>query len=224
MNAERLSDLFEADVAVSIATKDMYNSPLFAEEYSAIGRSRPIRRREFTAGRAASRDALAKLGVPPMPIPSGANRLPEWPSGYIGSISHCSDLCCSVVGRALQARSLGVDVESASPLPADLYRLVFDEDEMAQLGSVQARVEFDLFKVGFSAKEAFYKCHYPMLQTFLDFRDVSIKIERAESLSEGKFYAVIKNKTSTAPEIDHEIIGRWCVDKQHVFCGATLPT
>lgn len=222
MNTEQLSKLFAVDVEASIATAEMYDAPLFAAEYSAIGRARLVRQREFAAGRAAARAALEKLGVTAAPLPPNADKLPEWPVGYVGSISHCHGFCCSVVARARQARSLGVDVENASPLEPDLYRLVFDDRELIHLEEQQEMVNFDLYKVGFSAKEAFYKCYYPIAKQFLDFKDVTIRIDPVKKNSNGKFSLIIKDSNKLYSNLDHRIIGSWHVNGDHVFTGATL--
>jgi len=222
MKTERLSTLFAAEVAASIATAEMYDAPLFAEEYLAINRSLRARRREFSAGRAAARAALEKLGLAAMPIPPSADRLPQWPKGYVGSISHCPGLCCSVVASISQIRSLGVDVENAAVLTADLRPLVFDDEEAMLLQAQQLAVGFDLYKVGFSAKEAFYKCYFPVTRQFLEFRDVFLRLTINDNGKSGSYYINVKDKNKYPFAIDKNISGRWLVDEEFVFSGATF--
>ena len=48
---------------------------------------------------------------------SGDWRLPIWPRGYLGSISHSGGLCVAHVGRRSDLLGIGVDVERPNALP-----------------------------------------------------------------------------------------------------------
>jgi len=222
MNRDQISTLFAADVEVAVATDEMYNSPLFPEEYEVISQSASVRRREFSAGRSAARSALANLGLAPIAIPPDENRVPKWPTGYVGSISHCAGFCCSVVSRVADAQSLGIDVEGLIPLPKDLHYIVFGENELAEMRKDQDKIPFDIYKIGFSAKEAFYKCYYPLSRQFLDFTDVNISIKVTSDLG-GEFKATIKDTNKRKFDIAPKIIGRWCANELYVFSGTTIP-
>jgi len=221
MNAERLSGLFSSGVAVAVATPDMYNAPLLGDEYVAVRTSVLHRQREFAAGRSAARLALEKLGLGALPILSGADRVPIWPQGYTGSISHCHGFCWSAVSCTSQVRSLGIDVEGDEPLSPELYPLIFDHEELINLAA-QTTAKIDLHKVAFSAKEAFYKCYYPVVRRFLEFRDVSLRLYSEEDAPEGRFSVVVKSPNSVNANIDRNITGRWCTGGGYIFAGATL--
>jgi len=128
--------------------------PLLAGE--ALPGAVPTRLREFAAGRAAARMAMASLGLPALPVPQGGDRAPVWPAGLNGSITHTRTACLAAV--TAQRTSLGIDLEKASPLSADLWPLVLSPDERAM---ADRDPEPGLrAKMVFCAKEAAYKAQY----------------------------------------------------------------
>lgn len=59
---------------------------------------------EFVTGRACARRALARLGVEPVPVPSGDRGEPFWPDGIVGSITHCDEYrACAAARRRMAA-------------------------------------------------------------------------------------------------------------------------
>jgi 4'-phosphopantetheinyl transferase EntD len=78
--------------------------------------------------------------------------------------------------------------------------------------------------VAFSAKEAIYKCLYPLTLRFLDFKDVEIIFSSSISstLNAGSFRARLCEPSRPGAELAAAIMGRWLVDAVRVYCGATL--
>jgi 4'-phosphopantetheinyl transferase EntD len=108
------STLFPDNVAVVVADNKMCITPLFSEEEAYIARDVASRKREFRAGRNASREALAMLGYKePVVILRDSFRRPLWPAGVVGSISHTTNCCIEVVAHSNDYRGVGVDVETA---------------------------------------------------------------------------------------------------------------
>lgn len=126
------------------------------------------RRREFRSGRNVARAALQALGQPTVSLPSDAHRRPIWPKGIHGSISHCDDLAMAVAARGLSG--IGVDVERAEPLSAEVSRYIM----------TGADIEFTPYDVDcwstrvFCAKEAFYKAVSHRLSFVPDFDEAAI--------------------------------------------------
>lgn len=146
----------------------------------------PRRRAEFIAGRACARHALVQLGERALAIPSGPDREPIWPEGIVGSISHCDSLAIAVVARRDDGfLALGVDIEAASPLEADLFESICTPAERHYLAS--ASDAGLLAKVIFSIKESVYKAQYPLTRTMLEFGDVDVTLD----LATGRFNAVV---------------------------------
>lgn len=125
---------------------------------------------EFVAGRLCADQSLRRLGVPaefPLPAPS---RLPLWPAGTLGSISHCSSLAVAAAARKSEYRALGVDVETLiSPKVAkDIQSSIAREDELIALEK-HVPCRWRSMTMLFSAKEALFKALYPQTGRFMDF-------------------------------------------------------
>ena len=171
-----IESLFPSSVATQVATAPMWQECLLPPEEVFVERALARRRREFTAGRACARAALAKLGVERGPLLSAPDRTPAWPDGVVGSISHCADLCAAAVARKLEFAGIGLDVERADPLESSLIGTVCAEEELEdaiRVTGLQAEVAA---KILFSAKETVYKCSYPLTRTWWDFRDVTVRL------------------------------------------------
>jgi 4'-phosphopantetheinyl transferase EntD len=221
MNTFELARLFTVPVAVCIATEGMYNAPLHPIEEAAVLRAVPKRRREFAAGRACARQALARLGAVAGPIPRGADGAPVWPRGVLGSIAHCDGLCAAVAAWEGEVRSIGLDLEVTAPLDSDLVTYVCNADEIDRLRTLPFVSGVDWPKLIFSAKEAFYKCYHPLARTFLDFREVSVTVDVTDSDTMGTFSAVI-NPDKPARDRCADFAGRWAVHETFVCAGVTL--
>jgi 4'-phosphopantetheinyl transferase EntD len=69
---------------------DVPDEPPFPGEADLVADAVEKRRREFVTTRRCARQALAQLGVPPVPIRPGPGRAPVWPAGVVGSLTHCA--------------------------------------------------------------------------------------------------------------------------------------
>src|SRR5687768_10978445 len=141
------------------------------EETQAVARAVEKRVLEFRRGRACARAALAQLGAPEGPIPVGAHRMPTWPAGYVGSITHCTGLVAAVAARADRIASVGLDAEPAAALPGEpRAHIVHPLDRPVRPGGV-------IEKVVFSAKESIFKALFPRAGIWLDFLDVAVRLD-----------------------------------------------
>lgn len=179
-----LVDLFPPRVISVVATDAMWEGRLFPEEADCVRGAVPERRREFTAGRVAARAALARLGVRSYPLVPDEDRVPVWPRGVIGSISHTRDLCAVSVTDRPDVRGLGLDLEEAAPLPRRVVPLVSTPRERER---IRGRDVTAPYRVLFSAKEAIYKSWYPPRREPLEFDDVDVSLDPTE----GTFYGEI---------------------------------
>ena len=184
-------------------------TPLWPEEENWVCNAVASRRQEFAAGRAAARTALARLGAPQAAIPVNPDRTPAWPHGFVGSITHCHGFCGAVVARERDVQGLGFDAEPAEPLPEGVGRIIYDEDEAAHFSALPAMNGLDWPKLAFSAKEAFYKCFFPLARMPLNFRDVQVRFT-----ADGGFE--IKSGKA-ASFLDGFVQGRWRMRDGLVF-------
>ena len=180
-----LRDLFPATVLIATSPPRACEAELFSEERALIERAVESRRREFATARVCARKLLAELGVEGFALLRGADRAPLWPTGVIGSISHCRDLCVAAVARRGALRSLGVDVEPAEPLEPALWRRILTPREATWLGSRETERRGRIVRLFFSAKEAVYKCVRAAGAPELGFHDVELDL----ALEEGRFAA-----------------------------------
>ncbi|HEX3883793.1 MAG TPA: 4'-phosphopantetheinyl transferase superfamily protein [Stellaceae bacterium] len=180
----------------------------------ALAAAIPRRRAEFVAGRLCARAALNALGAVSTEIPRAADGSPEWPAGFVGSISHTSGLAFAAACRAADAQSLGLDVERL--VAPDLAR------QLATIVATPAeRARFDLagaeFSIIFSAKEAVYKCLYPLVREFLEFTDVEI-----EAIGADRFTCRLTRALSAAFPAGTAIEGRYTILDGMIHAGVVL--
>ncbi len=171
---QALRGLLGPGIGIGVADPAAPEGVLWPQEESATARMVDKRRREFTAGRTAARAAMADLGLPPAPVPMCPDRAPLWPEGLTGSIAHCTTACIAAVAPLDQVRSIGLDIEEATPLAPDLWDTVLTPGERSWLDTCPPNDRGLLAKRIFSAKEAVYKAQYPLTGVVLGFEDVEI--------------------------------------------------
>ena len=156
---------------------------LFPAEWEDIAAATPVRQQDFIAGRQLARALSATLELPPHPLRRAKDRSPIWPDDRTGSLSHGKTLCVAAVGKRNEIHSVGIDVESVGRVEPKLWPTLFTEAEtthFASLDAGQVATETTLF---FSAKETFYKCQYPVTQSWVGFQDVEIQRRDDSTLS-----------------------------------------
>lgn len=208
--------LFPPEVVVVEATPEMYEGPLLPEEAPAVVKAVKKRRREFTAGRLAARAALQALGVPPVALPQEEDRTPRWPADVVGSITHTMGRCAAAVAKKGPLIGVGFDIEQALPLKPGMLRHIATPDEQEQLARLPAGVDWG--KVTFSAKEAFYKCYYPLARTFLGFHDVELEIDPEA----GTFVGAIINPDKPSFDGRRSMQGKLHIDDRYVTAAVAL--
>ncbi|MEU2758298.1 MULTISPECIES: 4'-phosphopantetheinyl transferase family protein [Streptomyces] len=70
--------------------RDLPLADLYPQEARIVERAVALRKREFATTRRCAREALARLGLPPVPILSDRHGAPRWPEGVLGSLTHCA--------------------------------------------------------------------------------------------------------------------------------------
>ena len=187
---------------------------LLKSEEALVEGAAQTRIEQFSAGRVCSRIALGRLGVAATtPLLRGEDRAPIWPPGFIGSISHTDTWCAAAVARTEDVRSLGIDLESSTPLKEALLKRVCTPKERDWLHELPAPGVTG--KILFSAKEAVYKCQYPLSNQFLGFHAVEIE------LGEDSFQAVFQQEAGGFKPGD-VISGRYLVEEGLVATACEL--
>ena len=108
-----LEQRFAGRVSAAVATPGdvAAAADLMPEERLAVAHAGAKRVREFTAGRVCARRLLEAYGVEDFALLSDADRVPRWPPGLVGSITHKADLCAVVVAERDSVAAVGIDVE-----------------------------------------------------------------------------------------------------------------
>ncbi len=181
----------------------------------------PGRQAEYKSGRLCARKAIEILGAAAMEIPSGEDGNPLWPPGFIGSITHSGRHAFAAVTWKSKALGLGLDVEQImSPSAAlEVAPLVATSSEYQSLLKRSVDAEL-LTSIIFSAKEAIFKCMYPLLKFRFDFTDVEMR-----SIDEvaGTFSFALGNMISMVLPRSLPLTGKMAVADGFVHTGVVLP-
>lgn len=186
---------------------------LFPSERGSVARSVESRVSEFAAGRLCARAGLAELGLKPTPLLPGSNRAPQWPSGFVGSITHTGSYCVAVVALEAQFAALGVDAERIGHVSPALWRLTMRAEELSRLRLLEEPARRKMATVIFSAKEAFYKCQHALTHSWLEFEDVAVDI------TEDAFEASVVREIHPLHRMLRPWAGRLKVDETFVVTG-----
>jgi 4'-phosphopantetheinyl transferase EntD len=184
-----------------------------------IAHAIPARRLEFATVRYCARQALRRIGVPPVPILPDADGAPRWPAGVIGSMTHCAGYRAAVVARSHRLRGIGIDAEPHAALPHPALDLVLRGEERARLHALAA-THGDLHwdRIVFCAKEAVYKACFPSTRWWLDFAEISVTVH-----AEGTFQARLLHAQPRIAGADLDgLAGRWVVDGGLVLAATAV--
>jgi 4'-phosphopantetheinyl transferase EntD len=164
---------------VAVETRgDWEDVSLWPTEEASLGNPVEKRRREFLTARACARRALGLLGLPPSPIPAGPHGEPCWPTGVVGSITHCAGYRACGLGHAASVAAIGIDAEPHAALPDGVLQQITLAQERAWVcarARVDPTVHWD--RLIFCAKEAVYKTWFPLVKRKLSFEDALIAIQ-----------------------------------------------
>ncbi len=148
---------------------------LHPEEREAVAGRPPRRVQEFAAGREAARQALVRLGTEAFAIPRSADRLPQWPEGVLGSISHSETLAGAAVTRDGRLAGLGMDLENSTiGRLGEIAHLIMTPGERVRIESSTEPGLSNEIARAFSSKEAVFKAVYPAVREAFDFTDIEI--------------------------------------------------
>jgi enterobactin synthetase component D len=147
----------------------------------------PERRvREVRAGRACAAEALRDAGATDLHVGVSEDRSPQWPAGFVGSITHTTTpsgtFACAAAVRRDQLRSIGIDSEAVlnEKTMHEVLPSVLDPAERAMAASCRAATPCAIATLAFSAKESLYKCLYPCARVFFYFADAELEWIRGE--------------------------------------------
>jgi 4'-phosphopantetheinyl transferase EntD len=212
-----LATILPEEVTVVEAEDWMWQAPLLPDEAEAVRHAGARRRREFAAGRTCARIALESVGLHQYALRRGADRLPRWPPGIVGSITHSKVYCAAAIGVYPRILGLGIDAEENAPLAIEETDLICSALELQRAARVSLPASVSVPRLIFSAKESFFKCYYPVVGQFLEFSDVTVSI-----IDCSRFVAELA--TDAAPTLlgRRHFEGRFLVDQYHILTAVVL--
>jgi 4'-phosphopantetheinyl transferase EntD len=175
-----IGDILPAGVAAAESFGDLPEAALFPAEEAIVANAVEKRRTEFATARACARAALAKLGLPAVPIGTGVRGAPQWPPGVVGSITHCAGYRASAVARGRDVVTIGLDAEPDERLPDGVLEAVSSLGERAMLSALAVSapgVSWD--RMLFCVKETVYKAWFPLTRRWLNFDEACVDIDPA---------------------------------------------
>lgn len=163
--------------AAALAVLPMSAGGTLPREEQELARAMaPERQHEFTIGRLAAHGALAAVGGPATAVLIGAAGEPLWPTAWVGSISHSRHHAAALVVSKRRVRSVGLDIVDERALDDRAAANLMTVPEVKRLiDAGWARDAESARRLVFSAKEAVFKCQYPLTGcASLDFLDVTL--------------------------------------------------
>ncbi len=216
----------------AVAVESLSDPPdavLFAEEERLLTQAVRKRRVEFTTVRHCARIALARLGLPAVPILPGEMGAPRWPDGVVGSMTHCAGYRAAVVGLSTDLVTIGVDAEPHEALPPDVLGTISlpeERERLVQLNAARPDVHWD--RLLFSAKESVYKSWFPLTRRWLDFEEANVEFEFGPEPDAGRpssFYArLLVPGPVVAGAALPGFAGRWMVRDGLLFTAIAVTT
>jgi len=210
---QAIAGLVEGRVGVAVTDPRDPQPDLMPREAALVARAIVKRQREFAAGRAVARAAMAQLGGEAQEILASEDRAPVWPAGWRGSITHKDRLCAAMVTQ--DAVSLGLDIEEATPLGEDLIPRICDADESAAIDGPEKGLHAKLI---FSAKEAAYKAQYPLSGLLFGFHHLHLSLDTQAQRFTATFRA-----PATPFQIGDRLLGRYTQVAGHFVTAVSVP-
>jgi len=221
--SSRMCSLFPPGVAAAELREKGDPGLLLPEEAVYLGRAVVKRAQEFAAGRVCARRALAEFGIFDFPIRVAGDRQPIWPDHMVGSITHTAGFCAAVVAERRCIGAVGLDSEVVGDVNCEIWPSICVPNETVWLASLPASQRAAAVTLIFSAKEAFYKCQYPVVRESLDFRDVSVEAA-AWGAPNGVFTIHPARNIAIAKDLTVPLQGRYLFHEQFVTAGMALAT
>jgi 4'-phosphopantetheinyl transferase EntD len=173
--AAEVSGLFPSGVIAAELTVAAPRELLTSAEKQLMARCAEKRIQDFAAGRACAHRALHELGILEFSLLAGEHREPLWPAGIIGSITHTRGYAAAVVARQRDLKSVGLDCEVIESVDEDLWSRICTPSEIERLAQLPPAGRNRQAALIFAAKEAFYKCQFPLTRAWVGFEDVVIE-------------------------------------------------
>lgn len=195
--ASFLEGLLGAEVRALASTFQEPGSEVSASERALVRGVVRKRELEFLTGRSLARKLLRDLGFSDVDLLWDEDRVPIWPEGVVGSITHSvtgsvprsasedhldpnwreRSLCAVAIARTSDRSGVGIDVEPDQPVRPGLEREICDPAEIDWVEGEGPSESGRRCRIVFSVKEAVYKAFFPRVRKVWGFHDVHTEID-----------------------------------------------
>ena len=213
-----VQQLFPDKIICLEADPELMKGELLPEESKIVEGAINWRVREFRAGRILVREALLQKGIHGFPLINDDNRVPVWPKGIIGSITHTKNYCAVAIGSSKEFKGIGVDAEIISRVKPELWDKICTPIELNALNQCDNETAKINSALIFSAKESFYKCQYALTKTFIGFHDVEIAI----NLNDEIFTVTLKKDVGRYLRIGQQFAGNFLIRDNLLVTGLLI--
>ena len=207
-----LKDFFArefGDSAVFCSCQVSENISLFDSEIDLIKKAVPKRAYEFSAGRVCARECLSYYEVEKFELLRGEFGEPLWPDYYTGSITHHDNVAIAVVAQKKLIQYIGIDLVSVNE-SLENTDLITCDDELKLFENSGFNVKPEILI--FSVKESVIKICSPLLQEFIDFKEIELSIDSKDQL------------WASLERVKPLISLKWLISGNSFFCVAILDT
>ncbi len=128
----------------------------------------------FSTGRLCAKRVMANLGLADNEILIGPDKVPIWPKGIVGSISHTEGMAGAVAAKSSELLSIGMDIEEIGRVKDNMWDMLFTPTEQKYLNQLTEKEKAFYTTLFFSMKESFYKLQYSLTKFNLWFTEVEI--------------------------------------------------
>jgi len=219
-----ISSLFVTGVLTRCDHRDVWLDEVTPVEKAQLGDVCEKRYAEFAAGRSQARQLIGALTGVSETLLIGESRQPLWPRSVIGSISHSDNYCAVAVAPRSVLDGVGIDVEPFEALDSDVADIILTETEQRATAGIDTKLiqtgkepmGATSHKLIFSIKEAIYKCCYPAVQAFIDFKQCNVTID----IDTCSYQAVVECNNYKGEPLRLEIAGKWLIESGHIIASA----
>ncbi len=201
-------------------TRDWCDNCDLSPSEAAYLKNKPLKRiKEVTRSRACIKQCFKDLKKTYRAVLPDSEKLPSWPQGITGSISHSHDLAGSVVSLQNWCESIGFDLEKLKQrrMEEQISRYICTEEEWKIFSSLDTKDQLIVSRLIFCCKEAFFKCLFPVCREFFGFKDACVHWE-----SDGTFEISLLKPLGEIFKKGLVLQGRWLIWQEYMLSGLML--
>src|SRR5262249_19761896 len=137
------------------------------------------------------------------------------------SITHTGGFSAAAVAQRSQFSGIGIDAEHVGSVTREIWDQVLLPDERRWIETLNPAEQEQIATLIFSAKEAFYKCHFEMTWQWLEFSDVTLDLA-GWNLGAGSFAVRPLGRVKLFERYLSPVMGRFAFRKELVLTAIAI--